>query len=1169
MSEQLNNLQILDESGTLRGLNPNLDSLKITTPFEVGNDVKVGGDLTVSGDIVSRGQVNLVVQDAVIDLGLGNLSGSQPGGFTVQVQKYSGFTALSATAFQSKADASGDANFTVADASTLSVGDVVAISGATDGENDGYFVVKSKVGGVVSVEPSAMTGLPFAQTDFKTASTQSASVYKIDLAVVVVSDGSLTKDNSSYWPVGTLVTAYQSPATKSGFQAVGAYQGPGDVTLDEAYVSGNTITTSAAKGGDVIIAGDQKLSVTASGGLQVTNTSDLQGAVTMGSTLSVTGESTLASAKVSDLTSGRVVLAGAAGALEDSDKLTFNGTTLAVTGDATVSGMATLATATVSDLISGRVVLAGAAGRIADSGNLTFNGSLLDITGAAQTSGNATVGGNLSVTGTSAMTGNVTMAGTLGVTGAISGSSASLSSTLAVTGESTLASATVSDINPTEIVFGGTGGSLEGTSDLTYDGTDFKVGASFAVTAGSGNTSIGGTLTGTGAASLSSTLAVAGNLSVNTDKFTVAAASGNTAVAGTLSVAGESTLASATVSDLTPTRIVFAGTSGALVDSSDLIYNGTEFKIGADQFVVTKSNGNTAIAGTLDVTAAATLDSTLDVAGMATLAQAKVSDLALNSIVLAGADGRLEDSANLTFDGTDFKVGAAFTVAQASGNTSIGGTLTGTGAASLSSTLAVAGDLSVNTDKFTVAATSGNTAVAGTLNVAGEATLASAKVSDLTATHIVLAGNDGALEQSDDLTFNGTDFMIGGDKFVVTKSNGNTDIAGTLGVDGAVSLASTLAVTGEATLASATVSDLSQYRVVLAGLNGALVDDVNLTFNGTNLVVGNNKVTIAQLTGNTAIDGTLNVAADATFTATGGASNDPDFQVDGYAQFAGVMDLDGSIDADVSLVDVLATDQVAIVSSKSGVSNALYLSASAGGAQIVGATSSKMEIAANSGSDQTLTIKAANAGAGLALVSIEAEEGISIKNSAGYTTINRTSAGTLLQVKQGSNLAFQVGDLLISSAVAHTFDKAAGVQLTANASAQVAAGTICAFDTDGKMISANAVAGANSPSAQDEVTRYPIAAAVNTTNANSIAPFQSVPGTMTYLKFDTAPTGGLVGQAVFLGAGANAGKASLTAPTTSNASIWRVGILGGTVADANGNYLVYWHPQYLGRRPVA
>ena len=43
------------------------------------------------------------------------------------------------------------------------------------------------------------------------------------------------------------------------------------------------------------------------------------------------------SAKISDLTSGRVVLAGTSGEIEDSGNLTFNGSTLAVTGGATVS----------------------------------------------------------------------------------------------------------------------------------------------------------------------------------------------------------------------------------------------------------------------------------------------------------------------------------------------------------------------------------------------------------------------------------------------------------------------------------------------------------------------------------------------------------------------------------------------------------------------------------------------------------------------------------------------------------------------------------------------------------------------------------------------------------------------------------------------------------------
>jgi len=53
------------------------------------------------------------------------------------------------------------------------------------------------------------------------------------------------------------------------------------------------------------------------------------------------------------------------------------------------------------------------------------------------------------------------------------------------------------------------------------------------------------------------------------------------------------------------------------------------------------------------------------------------------------------------------------------------GTLTVTGATILSSTLALASDLAINTNKFTVTAASGNTVVAGTLGVTGAATLSS------------------------------------------------------------------------------------------------------------------------------------------------------------------------------------------------------------------------------------------------------------------------------------------------------------------------------------------------------------------------------------------------------------------------------------------------------------
>ena len=66
---------------------------------------------------------------------------------------------------------------------------------------------------------------------------------------------------------------------------------------------------------------------------------------------------------------------------------------------------------------------------------------------------------------------------------------------------------------------------------------------------------------------------------------------------------------------------------------------------------------------------------------------------------------------------------------------------------------------------------------------------------------------------------------VDGSAFTVADVTGNTAIAGTLGV------------TGESTLASATVSDLTDNRVVIAGTAGSLEDDANFTFNGTTLAL--------------------------------------------------------------------------------------------------------------------------------------------------------------------------------------------------------------------------------------------------------------------------------------------------------------------------------------------
>ena len=373
-----------------------------------------------------------------------------------------------------------------------------------------------------------------------------------------------------------------------------------------------------------------------------TGTVDINGAIDADGGANIAGGLVANSAAISDLTSGRVVLAGTSGELEDNGNLTFNGSTLAVTGAATVSttlgvtGESTLASATVSDLTDNRIVIAGTGGALEDSNKLTFDGSTLAVTGAA-----------------------------------------TVSTTLGVTGETTLASATVSDLTDNRVVIAGTSGSLEDSGNLTFDG---------------------------------STLAVTGNL---------------TASNGATITGAETTLSSATVSDLTDNRVVIAGTSGALEDSGNLTFDGSTLgltgALTASGTVTTNgafvANGNvdlgnatsdtitptgrfdaalvpatdgaidlgtstleykdlyidgTAHIDTLDVDINATVAGTLGVTGETTLASATVSDLTDNRVVIAGTSGALEDSGNLTFDGSTLTVTGAETV---TGNVTVGGNL--------------------------------------------------------------------------------------------------------------------------------------------------------------------------------------------------------------------------------------------------------------------------------------------------------------------------------------------------------------------------------------------------------------------------------------------------------------------------------------------------------------
>tara|TARA_Y100000004_G_scaffold195105_1_gene261339 strand:- start:12366 stop:16946 length:4581 start_codon:yes stop_codon:yes gene_type:complete len=354
-------------------------------------------------------------------------------------------------------------------------------------------------------------------------------------------------------------------------------------------------------------------------------------------------------AKVSDLTDNRVVIAGTDGELEDSGNLTFDGSTLAVTGDQTVSskitvgsgvtataigglsisGIATIGgvlnatgdilpsedgsvdlgssskefqdlfidgtanidaleadTAKIGDLTDNRVVIAGSSGELEDSANLTFDGSTLAVTGDQTVSSKITVGSGVTIQshGGVSIAGIVTIGGDLNVTGdinydEITGRNLNITGittfadTVNVNGDINLGNATSDTITATGRFDSDIVPSTDGTRDLGASGLEFK------------DLYIDGTAN---IDSLSADTAAIGDLTDN--RVVIAGTSGELEDDSNLTYDGtDLSTNSLIVGDLTDNRVVIAGTSGAVEDSANLTFNGSLLAVTGD---VTASNVN-------------------------------------------------------------------------------------------------------------------------------------------------------------------------------------------------------------------------------------------------------------------------------------------------------------------------------------------------------------------------------------------------------------------------------------------------------------------------------------------------------------------------------------------------------------------------------------------------
>jgi len=194
------------------------------------------------------------------------------------------------------------------------------------------------------------------------------------------------------------------------------------------------------------------------------------------------------------------------------------------------------------------------------------------------------------------------------------------------------------------------------------------------------------------------------------------------------------------------------------------------------------------------------------------------------------------------------------------------------------------GDFSVATSKFTVASASGNTAVAGTLAVTGATSLSS----------LITSGNatiGGTLGITGGLTIPGTLSVTGASTLTGAVGMGSTlNVTGastlaSLGVTGAATIGTTLGVTGLSTLANLAVtgaSTLDSLAVTNAATIGTTLGVTGLSTLAILSVTGASTLASASITGAATVGTTLGVTGATTLgdlattgnTTIGNASGD-------------------------------------------------------------------------------------------------------------------------------------------------------------------------------------------------------------------------------------------------------------------------------------------------------
>ena len=457
------------------------------------------------------------------------------------------------------------------------------------------------------------------------------------------------------------------------------------------------------------------------------------------------------SAKISDLTSGRVVLAGTSGEIEDSGNLTFDGSTLAVTGGATVSttldvdgqitSSAPLRNSTGGGLIPG----VGIHSQSSAAGLVTaflFKGSGLENFVVEDGIGEVTVSGVAATTFTTSQTTTLTE-GQTAITVASFYEEGFVD--VYLNGIRLITGTDYTETNDSTVTLTSAGTAGDEVEVVAWKSLGDIVNVNSLKTAG--DLTVSGVATATGGFVGDLTGDVTGNITGDITG-SLANATANTLPLGVIDIDGGTATTTLADADL---FIVDDGANGTnrkvtFETISDAILGGS----GGATFAAVNVTGIGTFGGIIDGNGGANISGG---AGLVA-SSAKVSDLSAGRVVLAGTDGEIEDSGNLTFNGSK---------------------LTVTGNAQVTSDLDVDGGMNVS---------------------GGESVMSSATVSDLTSGRVVLAGTSGALEDSGNLTFNGSTLAITG---AATVSS-NLTVSGDLTVNGTTTQINTVNTTIEDTL---------------------------------------------------------------------------------------------------------------------------------------------------------------------------------------------------------------------------------------------------------------------------------------------------------------------------------------------------------------------------------